>query len=190
MMHHANFYLKLKLIFLKRFFKKYKIIMTELTIEFNCDFNENNNGQNLIDEPLADFSFKFIYDIFTIRFCSEVRTVSYHELEDFINKFKNNNSCSVSFNDENGSRVSYNENKINFHVYTYKEGSFTILDNEFELQPCNHSEMIEHFNTLLRFKEDYDIKISEFYREEDDMSDQDCEIDPAEDSEDDDSNDN
>ena len=47
--------------------------MPELTIEFNCDFVENNNDQNnsrnVIDEPSADFSFKFIYDIFEIRFC-------------------------------------------------------------------------------------------------------------------------
>ena len=143
-----------------------------LSIEFNCDFDENNIG-NLTDEPSANFSFKFNYNNnynnnFTTRFSSEVRSISQEELQEFIDDFKNDTKATMSFNDNNGSCVIYNERKINFHVFTWKEGAFTVLDTEFLLDEDNHSKMIEFLNTLLEFKEDYDDKIYDFYREDDD----------------------
>ena len=140
--------------------------MDSNNIIFECDFADLQED-NTEDYPSSNFSFNITYLGLKFSFNSEICSVYFEELKNFVTDFKDHNDCSISFNQSNGSLISYKNNCLIFYVYTYKEGAFTTIDIKIELNENKHSEMIDNFNKLLQFKENYDSKLDEYYGEDD-----------------------
>jgi hypothetical protein len=129
---------------------------------FNCKLTENNFSN--ITEPLeyeclyeyGTFSIDIKINNLTINFSSEIANICVTELQNFVNKFRNFESCAISFNQNNGSIIEYKDNNISFNVYTYKEGTITDLDVDFVVDENNRSKLIDIFTQLLSLKNRYD----------------------------------
>jgi hypothetical protein len=129
---------------------------------FTCKLTENNFSN--ITQPLeyeclyeyGTFSIDMKINSLSINFSSEIANVSITELQNFINKFRNFESCDISFNHNNGSTVEYKDNNISFNVYTYKEGTITDLDVSFLVDQNIHEKLIDIFTQLLSLKNRYD----------------------------------
>ena len=146
--------------------------MDSNNIIIECDFADlqEENGEC----PSSNFSFNITYLGLKFSFNSEVCSVYFEELKNFLNNFRDHNDCSISFNKLNGSLISYKNNILIFYVYTYKEGAFSTIDIKIKLNENKHSEMLENFNKLLEFRENYEAKLDEYYDkyygEDDDIS--------------------
>ena len=133
-----------------------------IDFEFKCKLNENIFSS--ITEPLdheflyeyGSFSIIFSINNLSITFSSEIANINAFEIENFLNKFRNSESCCISFNDNNGSIINYKNNNIMFNVYTYKEGTLTDLDVNVSLDETIKSKLINIFLELLSLKNRYD----------------------------------
>lgn len=131
-----------------------------MRIEFLCDIDNNDIPQNVTYEQIHDYcSFSIDIEIENIEltFNSDVMTIEKESIQNFIDKFENNQNCSMTFNLGNGSCINFaTNNKLTFIVYTYKEGTYTTISLHINVNNNNHNQLNNIFRQLLEFKTTFD----------------------------------
>jgi hypothetical protein len=131
-----------------------------MEIIFLCDIDNNDQIQNITYEEICDysnFSIKITIQNIQLSFDSDVITITKDSIENFINKFENNENCYITFNVGNGSSITFLRNtELIFEVYTYKEGTFTSLSYQIPVNNNNRDQISNVFRQLLQFKIAFD----------------------------------
>jgi hypothetical protein len=135
-----------------------------MRVEFKCELDSIQENIILYNfEELCKYSYFRINidtdDDISFEFCSDVYTTHLNQIENFVNRFLQNEEVSISFNSNSGSLMSYipSRNLIYFNVFTWKEGTTTDIDFTIKLNSSERYNLFaDIFTKLLNFKRAFD----------------------------------
>jgi hypothetical protein len=133
------------------------ILNSDLDEHNNTDFSELVLAEYFDIHEYSKFNFEITSESLSCNFSGNLDHKNTSEIENFLNLINTGEKCKIDFNGGNGSAILYENNKLEFFTYSYKEGDFIQTCFCLDIQDDDiFNKMIEIFNKLLYIRKELD----------------------------------